>query len=153
MNTKGIRTRFLFISIMILGIFGTSCTPSSGPEINIESAWGRSSPKVATAGAFYMIIKNNGSETDKIVAGKSSACEVIELHESYMTEDGAMGMRPVEGGMIEIPAGGEVELKIGGVHIMCINKLEDFEVGAVIPLVLQFEKSGDLDIDIEILEP
>ena len=129
------------------------CSLSSGPEISIENAWGRPSPKVATAGAFYMLIKNEGSVGDKLVAGKSSACRGIELHESYKTEEGAMGMRPVEGGYIDIPAGGQVDLKIGGLHIMCIDKLEDFDFGAVLPLTLNFEKSGEMDIDVEIREP
>jgi hypothetical protein len=99
-----------------------------------------------------MVIKNNGGEADKLIAGKSPACGVVELHESYMTEEGAMGMRPVEGGYIEIPARGEAELKTGGLHIMCIDKLEDFDVGAVLPLTLTFEKSGDINLDVEIRE-
>jgi hypothetical protein len=138
---------------IILGLLLTGCSTTSGPDISIENAWGRPSPKVATAGAFYLIIKNNGNEGDKLVAGESPACGVVELHESYMTEDGAMGMRPVEGGFIEVPAGGEVELKIGGLHIMCIDKLEDFTEGSVIPLTLNFEKSGDITFDIEIRQP
>jgi len=36
---------------------------------------------------------------------------------------------------------------------MCIDKLEDFEVGAVLPLTLTFEKSGEISIEIEIKEP
>jgi hypothetical protein len=143
----------LFISSLILTLILAGCATSSGPEISIENAWGRPSPKVATAGAFYMQIKNNGSEADNLVAGDSPACGVVELHESYMTEEGAMGMRPVEGGAIEVPAGGQAELKMGGLHIMCINKLEDFELGAVLPLTLEFEKSGEMTIDVEIREP
>jgi len=143
----------LFGSCLLLGILITSCASSSGPEISIENAWGRPSPKVAAAGVFYMTIKNSGGENDKLIGGESPACGVVELHESYMTEEGAMGMRPVEGGAIAIPAGGEAELKMGGLHIMCIDKLEDFELGAVLPLTLEFEKSGEMMIDVEIREP
>jgi copper(I)-binding protein len=147
------------IKILILGLLLSGllllagCNTSPGPEISIENAWGRPSPKVATAGAFYMLIKNSGGEADKLVGGESPACRIVELHESYMTEEGAMGMRPVEGGAIEIPASGEVELKIGGMHMMCIEKLQDFKVGAILPLTLNFEKTGNLKIDIEIREP
>jgi hypothetical protein len=137
---------------LILGLIAAGCA-ASGPQISIEGVWGRPSPKVATAGAFYMVIKNSGGEADKLVAGASSSCGTVELHESYMTEDGAMGMRPVEGGFIEIPAKGEVELKVGGLHIMCIDKLDDFEVGATLPLTLSFEKSGDMALEVEIREP
>jgi copper(I)-binding protein len=64
-----------------------------------------------------------------------------------------MGMRPVEGGAIEIPAGGQAELKMGGFHIMCIEKLDDFEEGAVLIVTLDFEKSGEIEVDMEIRQP
>lgn len=153
---RGKRIRYshyaLFTLLVLSSVLAACQSASKGPEIRIEGAWGRPSPKVATAGAFYMLIKNEGGEADVLVAGESSACGVVELHESYKTEEGAMGMRPVEGG-IEVPAGGEAELKMGGLHIMCIDKLEDFEVGAVLPVTLTFEKSGEMGIDIEIREP
>jgi len=152
MKNKIKRFVSLLGGIVLLGLSLAACRSSSGPEISIENAWGRPSPKVATTGVFYMVIKNNGSEADKLIAGKSPACGVVELHESYTTEEGAMGMRPVEGGYIEIPAKGEAELKTGGFHMMCIDKLEDFDVGAVLPLTLTFEKSGDIKVDVEIRE-
>jgi len=139
--------------LFLLGLLLVGCKSSSGPEISVEDAWGRPSPKVATAGVFYMQIKNNGGEADKLVGGESPACGTVELHESYMTEEGAMGMRPVEGGFIEIPPRGEVELKIGGLHIMCIEKLEDFEAGAVLPVTLKFEITGEFPINVAIHEP
>ena len=153
MKDRIFKIGLLIGSLMLLGLLLVGCSSSSGPDISIEKAWGRPSPKVATAGAFYMLIKNSGGEADKLVDGESPACRVVELHESYMTEEGAMGMRPVEGGAIEVPAGGQAELKMGGLHIMCIDKLEDFDVGAVLPLTLDFEKSGQMTIDIEIREP
>jgi copper(I)-binding protein len=152
-NGKTLRPGLLIGSLLLLGALLAGCASSSGPEISIENAWGRPSPKVATAGAFYMLIKNSGSEADNLIAGESSACGVVELHESYMTEEGAMGMRPAEDGKIEIPAGGEVELKMGGLHIMCIDKLEEFEAGVVLPLTLTFEKSGEMNLEVEIREP
>lgn len=138
--------------ILLATIIAACQSAPEGPAISVEGAWGRPSPKIATAGAFYMLIKNDGSEADNLEAAESSACGVVELHESYKTDEGAMGMRPVETG-IEVPAGGEAVLKMGGLHIMCIDKLEDFEVGAVLPLTLNFEKSGEIEMEIEIREP
>ena len=145
------KSQIVALALVILIFSG--CTSSSEPEIRIENAWGRPSPKVATAGAFYMLIKNLGAEDDKLIGGESSACGAVELHESYKTEDGAMGMRPVEGGSINIPAKDEVELTIGGLHIMCIDKLEEFNNGTLLQLNLNFEKSGEISIELEIREP
>ena len=146
--------QYIFLAMLALLVLSlAACQASSGPQISIEDAWGRPSPKVATAGAFYMTIKNSGGEADKLLSASSDSCGVVELHESYDMGDGVMGMRPVEGGFIEIPARGQAELKMGGLHIMCIEKLDDFREGAVLTLTLQFEKSGTKTVDIEIRQP
>jgi copper(I)-binding protein len=129
-----------------------ACQPA-GSSISVEGQWGRPSPKMATAGAFYMLIRNSGSTADKLIGAKSEACGTLELHESYQMADGMMGMRPVAANAIEIPPGGKVELKVGGLHIMCIDKKEAFVVGAKIPLTLVFEKSGELSLGVDIQEP
>lgn len=130
-----------------------SATPAPAPNIAVEGAWGRPSPKVAQAGAFYMTIRNTGAVADKLIAGKSSGCGTVELHESYPMPDGAMGMRMVSGGTIEIPAGGAVELKVGGLHIMCIQKKVELNAGVKVPLTLVFEKAGEMKIEVEVREP
>lgn len=144
----------LFSLVILLSLVLAACQAKpEGPAISIDNVWGWPSPKVATVGVFYLVIGNAGSESDTLLSSSSSACGFVELHESYKTEEGVMGMRPVEGGIIEIAAGEVVELRIGGMHIMCVNKLVDFEPGVVLPLTLEFEKSGNMDVDVEIREP
>ena len=97
-----------------------------------------------------MTIYNDGTEADKLVSATSSACGMVELHESYMMDNGAMGMRPVEGGFIEIPAGGSAELKVGGLHVMCMEKMADFKAGDKYQITLKFEKAGEIVVEAEI---
>lgn len=143
----------LFCIIALLLAVLTACGSASGPELVIEDAWGRPSPNVAMAGAFYMRIKNTGGQADKLVGVTSTACGVVELHESYDLGEGVMGMRPVEGGNIEIPPKSEVELKMGGLHIMCIDKLVEFREGVILSLTMEFEKSGEKTVEVEIRQP
>ena len=142
----------LLVSVIL---FAIGCSPSTGGSagLDIENVWGRSSPMVAQNGAFYMTITNGSDEDEQLLSADSDACGTVELHEMYMKENDVMGMRPVPGGVITIPSGESIELKVGGLHIMCIDKLEDFVVGAVLPLTLTFENSGNISIDIEIREP
>lgn len=143
--------RFVYILFVFLLLL-TACQPASKGGIRIEGAWGRPSPKVATAGAFYMTIYNDASQDDKLIGGSSPACGMIELHETVMAPDGTMQMRPVAGG-IPIPAKGKAELKVGGLHVMCMDKkAEYFEVGKKVPLTLQFEKGGAVSVEVEIRE-
>jgi copper(I)-binding protein len=134
-------------------LFVSMVACSDDAAIEIENAWGRPSPQVATAGAFFMTITNNEGQEDALVSGSSPACGTVELHESYMNDEGAMAMRLVEGGKITIPADGSTELKQGGLHVMCIDKLEDFTEGAELELTLEFENAGEMTLDVEIREP
>lgn len=156
MSNQVRRSWFVLIGVwLFLGLAacaGGNRPAATGPQIEVEGVWGRPSPKVPTAGAFYMVIRNTGNEADRLVGAQSSACGTVELHESYQTQEGAMGMRPVPGGFIEIPAGGQVELKVGGLHVMCIGKLKEFKTGSHIPLTLRFEKSGAMTLEVEIRE-
>jgi copper(I)-binding protein len=140
----------MVLVILLAGILA-GCAPAAKPEITVEGAWGRPSPTMPTAGAFYMMIKNSGNGADKLVSGSSPACGSVELHEMVQKEDGTMGMNLLEN-PIDIPAGGEVELKMGGLHAMCIMKKDDFAIGAKVNLTLKFEKAGEKTVTAEIMD-
>lgn len=147
---KRITTR-LVLTALVVAAATSSCGEATG--IEISDAWGRPSPSVAPAGAFFVTINNNGVEDDALIGARSPACGTVELHESYMNDEGAMAMQPVAGSQIAVPAGGSAVLEPGGLHVMCIEKLEDFSEGAELELTLQFEKAGELTLDVEIREP
>ena len=145
------KLRRLGLMILSIALAVSACAPKAeGLQIRVDDVWGRPSPKAASAGAFYMTIHNDGGEADKLFSVMSTACGMAELHESYMLDNGAMGMRPVQGGSIEIPAGGSVELKVGGLHIMCMDKQVDFAAGDKYAITLNFEKAGEIMVEAEI---
>ena len=97
-----------------------------------------------------MVIENSGSASDKLLSGKSPACGSIEVQEVAMKSDGTLGLNPVDE-PLEIPAGGMLELKPDGVHILCMEKDDDkFKRGAKIDLTLLFEKSGEKTVSAQI---
>ncbi len=143
-----------FVRVMALGLLLMAllagCAGASGtPEITVETAWGKPSMTMPTAGGMYMIIKNSGDGADKLLSGSSPACGSIEVHEMVMKDDGSMGMNLIDK-PLEIPAGGQVELKPGDLHIMCIMKNDQFAVGNMIDLTLKFEKSGEKTVSVEL---
>lgn len=146
MNKKSLCVGVCFLILMITA----GCAPAAAPAVSIEGAWGRPSMDFPTSGGMYMVIKNSGTAPDKLLAGKSPACGSIEVHEMVKKADGTMGMNLVDK-PLEISANGQVELKPGGLHIMCIMKKEDqYKPGSKIDLTLQFEKSGEKTITAEI---
>lgn len=143
--------RWILLVIVVMVFLLAAC--SSGSDgIKVEGAWGRVSPMNAENGAFYMQLVNESSEDDTLLSATADLCGSVELHESYMSEEGMMAMRPVEGGNISIPAGETVELKVGGLHVMCLGIVSGFEAGQTVPVTLMFEKAGEIQIDIEIRE-
>ena len=145
-----LRSRTLIAFLLLATIVLTSCQQASGSKISASDAWGRSSPMMAQTGAMYVVIENQGNESDRLIGAASDAAKTVEVHESYMEGD-MMKMRPVEGGL-EIPAGGTVELKPGGYHIMLIDQVSPLEVGTKIKVTLKFEKAGDVPLEVEIRE-
>ena len=93
-----------------------ACQPSMvGPRIKISDAWGRPSPLKEGNAAVYMLIRNMGGDDDRLIGASSDFAEVVELHDMTMEND-VMKMFQVE--YMELPAGGLLEFKPGGKHIM-----------------------------------
>ena len=67
--------------------------------------------------AAYVTIENKGA-VDVTLTGVSASRGDASLHES-MRVDGRMSMRPVE--KLSIPAGGEIRLEPGGLHVMLMG--------------------------------
>jgi periplasmic copper chaperone A len=94
--------------------------------------------------AVYLTIDNAGSQADALVSASSAAAKAVELHE-VKNEGGTMKMRPVQ--KIPLPAGGKVELKPGGYHVMLIGLTRDLKPGETVPVTLVFEHGAQLKID------
>lgn len=141
------------ISIALAGLLAiilSGCSAAAaGPQIVQHDAWGRPSPKMAGAGAVYVVIENKGSQADRLIGAISPAAAKVEVHESYMEGD-VMKMRPVPA--VDVPAGGTLELKPGSYHIMLIDLIKPLERGSHISATLKFENSGNVPLDVEIRE-
>jgi copper(I)-binding protein len=111
--------------------------------------WSRPTAGPTKLGAAYLILKNEGQEADTLQSVSSPDVAKVEIHEHTQDGQGVMRMRPVEGGL-KIPAGGTVEFKPGGYHLMLIGLKHNLEEGQRIPLKLHFAQAGDLDIEVKI---
>ncbi len=140
----------LIVSLVLIATALVACQQKpEGPQIEISGVWGRPSPMVAGNGAAYMLIENTGAEDDKVIGAWSDVSENVEIHDMTM-EDGVMKMFHVES--YDVPAGGSVELAPGGKHVMFIGLYEKLEVGQIVTIELEFEKSGKITVEAEIRE-
>ncbi|MEM0942716.1 MAG: copper chaperone PCu(A)C, partial [Pseudomonadota bacterium] len=100
--------------------------------------------------AGYMSIVNAGDATDRLISAASPKFERIELH-TMVEDEGVMRMRALEA--IEAPAGGEVMLEPGGMHLMLFGATEAFKVGDEFPVTLTFEKAGPVEVVLHVEKP
>ncbi len=119
-------------------------------DLQIGHPWTRATARAgATAGAF-MTIRNKGRTADRLLGVESGAADRLEIHESRM-ENNVMQMRPVQA--IEIPAGGEVRLAPGGLHVMLFGTKQQFQQGQTIPVTLRFERAGRVLVELAVEAP
>jgi copper(I)-binding protein len=135
-----------FAVILVASIIGLSFTVQAQEAnlgaIKIENAYTRATvPGQQVAGGF-MKIENKGA-ADQLVSASSPAAGEVQLHEMAM-EGNVMKMRQVKD--IAVPAGGAVELKPGGLHLMFMNIKAPLAAGSSIPLKLKFAKAGEVEV-------
>ena len=149
MSRSIVRIGLLLAMSLIIAVLAACSGGVQGPNVTIEDVWARPSPAAEGTSAAYMMLKNSGSEADTLVKAAGTVSEAVEIHEMVM-ENEVMKMRPVTGQRLDIPAGGAVELKPGGYHIMLIGLKQQLKPGDKIDLTLTFEKSGDKTVQAEV---
>lgn len=113
--------------------------------LQIDHPWTRVTPKGAAVAGGYVKIQNKGSTADRLIGASGEVSGRTELHEMTM-EGNVMRMRALANG-IEIPAGGSIELKPGGLHIMFMELKAPLEQGKHFKGTLLFEKAGTVQVD------
>jgi copper(I)-binding protein len=120
-------------------------------DLSIMHPWARASAGHAGAGAAFMMIANKGGQDDKLVSASAAVAKKTEVHETVM-DGGVMKMRMLMGGLT-IPAGGSVELKPMGLHVMLMGLTEKLVEGETLALTLTFEKAGSVELAVPIAGP
>lgn len=134
-------TRRLFVSSAVAIATGMGCTAEKDPALDVQ-AWARATPPGGTVGGAYLTIRNPGS-SDRLLKVRTSASERAEIHQTSMV-DGQMQMREIDA--LDIPANGQVKLEPGGLHLMLVGLKQPLHEGDVIPLTLEFERAGTLQV-------
>jgi copper(I)-binding protein len=149
------KAKFLAASLAaILLVVLLSCGSPKGANIQVKDVWARPARETGEMGstsAVFMVLENDGGEDDRLVGAQTDVAEMVELHETVM-EGEVMRMQHLPDG-IELPAGEEVLLKPGGLHVMLIGLTQNLQVGDSFEVVLEFEKSGTMSIDVEVRQP
>jgi copper(I)-binding protein len=112
----------------------------------VEGAWARPTVEGQAAGGGFLKI-TGGASADRLLTATGGVSKTVELHTMEM-DGNVMRMKQIEA--IDIPAGGTVELKPGGKHVMFMGLAQPLKAGTSFPLTLRFEKAGDVKVVVEV---
>ncbi len=147
------RSKWLHIVLIaVLLLAAVPITSAQEGKCNLAylfNGWARATAEGAPNGAAFGLLVNLAGEDDTLVSASSAAAEAVELHEMVIGDGDVMQMRPVEGGF-PVAAGGFLELKPGGLHIMLIGLKAPLLAGEMLPLTLNFETAGEVELSVPI---
>lgn len=153
---KGLKLTHILaaLAVLALAVFAASACggddedtgddDGGASEIAIMEPFGRATLDTASA---YFTIKNNGDTDDALVKASAPVAGMVGLHE-VVTEGAETKMQPID--KIDVPAGGETQLKPGGLHVMLEELTQDLKVGDTYTLTLEFESGLTMDVEITV---
>jgi len=117
-------------------------------DLVISQAWSRATPNGAKIAGGYLTIENKGAAPDRLVGGSGDIAGKVEVHEMSMN-NGVMTMRPLDKGLA-IEPGKTVKLAPGGYHLMMFDLKGPLKQGEKVPVTLQFEKAGKVNLSLDV---
>lgn len=131
----------------ILGIFFllgilmiTSCAEESQPGAENEVVERvRPAAQGGTTAAYFMH-ENTSSKSDTLVFIRAEIAEITQVHETYETEDGMMGMREQE--QVVVSSGENIEFRQGGLHVMLISLKNELVDGDSVTIDMKWSNAG-----------
>ncbi|MFV1885297.1 MAG: copper chaperone PCu(A)C [Balneola sp.] len=140
---------FYILSVSLFLVFSCSSPekqPLSG-SIEIIDGWVRPG-KAGMMSAAYFNLTNSTTVTDTLFSVSSNVTTTTQIHKSYKTEDGLMGMKEQE--FVPLPAGETVAFKQGGLHVMIIQPEMDLVEGDSIIFTLEFSSSEGFEVKLPV---
>ncbi|WP_083966730.1 copper chaperone PCu(A)C [Demequina globuliformis] len=122
----------------------TEAGSATNVDVAIVDAWTKATDSGMTA--TFGEITNEGDEAITLIAATTDASSMVELHETSMDDAGGMSMSEKDGGFT-IEAGDTLVLEPGGNHIMLMGVTDPIEAGADVPVTLEFEGGGTVEMD------
>ena len=143
-------TRAIGGAALMLALFVASAAADEvkAGDLVITQAWSRATPGGAKIAGGYLTIENKGAAADRLIGGAGDVAAKIEVHE-MATKDGVMTMRPLDKGLA-IEPGKTVKLAPGGYHLMMMDLKGPLKQGDKVPLTLEFEKAGKVNLSLDV---
>lgn len=135
--------------LLLFGLLAASLAPgqASAQNLTFENAWSPEAPPVAPVMAGYVRISNNSSEDVTLTGARCPDFARVEIHD--MVERDGM-MRMIEQERLTIPAGEQVELKPGSLHMMLIKPQRAIKQGETLEITFETAGGDSIPVSFEV---
>lgn len=133
--------RTVYAAAALLAVSSPALADKAAATVTAGDPYVRLVPAGMEQTGAYVLLKNSDKSDHALVKAASPAARVVELH-TVIDEGGMKKMRQVP--KMDIQAGGETQLKPGGLHIMLIGLKEPLKEGAEVPITLIFEDASEI---------
>ena len=143
-------TRKIAIAAALAALFATPMHAEDAKvgDLVITQAWSRATPSGAKVAGAYLTVENKGTAPDRLLGGGGDVAGRVEIHEMTM-DNGVMKMRPLDKGLA-IEPGKTVKFAPGGYHLMLLDLKTQFKQGDKVPVTLEFEKAGKVQLMLDV---
>jgi hypothetical protein len=114
-------------------------------NVDVLEAWTRATTNTANAPIYLHIV--SAKDADRLIGVESAMAKSVELHEETPQAAG----RTAAGPIIDIPAGGTVNLGPGGRYLMLVGVKAPLKEGDSFLITLHFDKAGTENAAVKIL--
>jgi periplasmic copper chaperone A len=97
--------------------------------------------------AVYLTVWNHGDAPDTLTGAETPLAGMVHLHR--MGGIGGSRMQAIEA--VDVPAGGQVQLRPGGLHLMLMRLTHRPLEGDTIDLTLRFARAGTVSVRVPIV--
>lgn len=143
-----LKKTLLMAALLLPAVFAQAHEYKAG-SLLIEHPWSMQLPPNAPSVAAYFVIDNQGTSADRLLSADTPIAGQAQLHE-HVQVDGLMKMRQLPS--VEVPAGAKVSFSPMAYHVMLLDLKDRSQLveGKSFPLVLHFEKAGDVQVKVVI---
>jgi len=120
---------------------------SAASMVVVQQPWARATPGGAKTGAAYMTLINNGASADRLLSATTPLADQVQFHKE--TEDNGVS-RMREARNVELEPGAKITFKPGEMHMMLVGLKQPLIEEQALPLTLQFERAGNIDVTMPI---
>jgi copper(I)-binding protein len=116
-------------------------------SVSVRDAWVRETPPGIAMMAGYMVLQNNTSRSQVLVAARSSGFETVTIHRTIAKES-MTGMEHAP--KIEVLPNASLLFAPGGYHLMLLNPKRTLRAGDRVDITLEFRGGLVLPVTYEV---